>query len=105
MKIIVDFLPLLVFFVAFKLQGIFVACGATMVATVLQFVYLIHTDAKISKLQIFGLVLLLLLGGGTLLFHDQRFLFWKATIADGVFAAAMLLSLFVGAKKIGRDVC
>ena len=97
-KIFVDFMPLLVFFIAFKLQGIFVACAATMLATVVQFLYLRHINAKISKLQIFGLALILLLGAGTLLFHDQRFLFWKATIADGVFAGAMLVSLLVGSK-------
>ena len=103
-KFVVDFFPLLVFFIAFKLKGIFVATGAVMVATTIQFAYLRIKGAKISGLQIFSLVLIVCLGGGTLLFQDERFLFWKPTIANTALAVAALFSLRAGSKPATQAI-
>ena len=104
MKFLVDFFPLLVFFITYKLSDIFAATAAVMIATAIQFAYLRIRGTKISGLQIFSLVLIVVLGGGTLLFKDQRFLFWKPTIANGVLAAAAWLSLRVGSKPATQAI-
>ena len=98
MKLLVDFLPLLLFYAAYKLQDIFFATGVLIVASAVQFLYLRMTGGKISPLQIFSLVLIVLLGGGALLFHDVRFLMWKPTLANLVFAIAIAFTL-TGKRK------
>lgn len=98
MKLLVDFLPLLMFYIAYKLQDIFFATGVLIVSSAVQFLYLRMTGGKISPLQIFSLVLVVLLGGGALAFHDVRFLLWKPTLANLVFAIAIAFTLTGGRK-------
>ena len=45
MKLLIDFFPIILFFVAFKFWGIYVATGVAIAATVLQIAYLRYKHA------------------------------------------------------------
>ena len=46
MKVLMDFLPIVLFFIAFKLAGIYVATGVAMAATLLQIGWLYFKHGK-----------------------------------------------------------
>lgn len=92
MKQLFDFIPLLVFFALYKLYDIYVATGALMVVTVLQMAFIWFRHRKLEKTQWLTLLLILVFGGFTLLFHDDVFIKWKVTVINLLFAGALLIS-------------
>jgi len=94
MKLLLDFLPILLFFVAFKLAGIYVATGVLMAATTVQMAIVYATHRKLEAMQKATLVLILLFGSLTLLLHDDRFIKWKPTVLYGAMALALAVALW-----------
>ena len=72
MKFLVDFFPIALFFVTFKLAGIYVATGVAIAATLLQIGWLYFRNGKVEAMQWVSLVIIVLFGGATLLFHDDN---------------------------------
>ena len=66
MKILLDFLPIAVFFVAFKLFDIWVATGVAIAATVIQIAWLRWSTGKVEPMQWLSLGVIVLFGGATL---------------------------------------
>jgi intracellular septation protein len=100
MKIFFDFLPVLLFFVAYKFYGIFVATAVAIVASVAQIAFLWVKHRRLENMHLVTLALVVLLGGATLLFHDETFIKWKPTAVNWLFALVFLASEFVGKKNI-----
>jgi len=105
MKFFVDFFPVLAFFIAFYLPGdreqaIYVATAAAIVASTLQIAGLWLLKHKIQNMHIITFLLILLLGGATLLLHDKTFIKWKPTAVNWLFAVAFLGSQFIGEKPL-----
>ena len=105
MKFLVDFLPVLAFFIAFYLPGdreqaIYVATAAAIIASAIQIAGLWLQKHKVEKMHIITFLLILLLGGATLLLHDKTFIKWKPTAVNWLFALVFLGSQFVGEKPI-----
>jgi intracellular septation protein len=100
MQVLVDFFPIIIFFAAFKLYGIYVATGAVIVAMALQIAFQWLRERKVSKMLLTSGVLVLLFGSATLLLRDPIFIQWKPTIVYALFAAAFLGSRFVGSKTL-----
>jgi intracellular septation protein len=100
MAALLDFLPLIVFFAAFKWQGIFVATGALIVATLAVTAYTWITQRTVSKLALAGAGIALVLGGATLLLRDEQYVKLKATVVWWLFAAAFLASNWIGEKPL-----
>lgn len=94
MKQLLDFLPLVVFFVFYKLYDIFVASGALIVATALALVASWLLYRKLEKMTIVTFVLVAVFGTLTLVFHNDEFIKWKVTVIYTLFAAALLYSQF-----------
>ncbi|QGY57982.1 septation protein A [Pantoea agglomerans] len=92
MKQLLDFLPLVVFFIFYKLYDIFVASGALIVATGLALVVSWVLYRKLEKMTIFTFVLVAIFGTLTLVFHNDEFIKWKVTVIYSLFAAALLYS-------------
>jgi len=92
MKQLLDFLPLVVFFIFYKLYDIFVASGALIVATGLALVVSWVLYRKLEKMTIFTFVLVAVFGTLTLVFHNDEFIKWKVTVIYSLFAAALLYS-------------
>ena len=80
MKFLVEFLPLILFFVAFKWQGIYVATATAIVAAVLQFAWFRLRGRPITTMQWLSLGIIVVFGGATLLLQDDRFIRWKPTV-------------------------
>jgi len=100
MKFLFDFLPVLLFFVAYKLAGIYVATGVAIAAAVLQsaFVYIKHR--RLERMQWLVLVLIVVLGGLTLVFRNPDFIKWKPTLVNWGFGLVFLGSELIGNKNL-----
>ena len=90
MKLLLDFFPIILFFVAFKVWGIYAATGVAIVATVVQIVYLRMKTGKVEPMQWISLAVIVLFGGATLLAHDENFIKWKPTVLYWLMGAALL---------------
>ena len=99
MKLLFDFLPVLLFFAAFKLFDIYVATGVAIAAGLGQILWLKLRGKKIETMHVTTAALLVVFGGMTLLLRDETFIKWKPTILDWLFAAAFLGSRFIGSRK------
>ena len=100
MKLLYDFFPLLLFFVAFSLYDIYVATAAAMVATLLQVIWHRYRTQRFEKLHLITLGVLLIFGGMTLLFKDDTFIRWKPTVVYAVLAALIFASQFASDRTL-----
>jgi len=100
MKIFIDFIPIFLFFIAYKMYDIYVATAVIIVASIVQVGLFWIKNRRVEKMHIVTLVLVLLLGGATLLLHDPNFIYWKPTIVNWAFAIAFLGSQFIGKKNL-----
>lgn len=100
MKLLFDFFPVLLFFIAFKLFDIYVATGVAIAASIAQVIAYWFKHRKIENMHIITLILMLILGGATLFLHDPTFIKWKPT---GIYWASAIIffgSAFIGKKTI-----
>ncbi|HID45023.1 MAG TPA: septation protein A [Chromatiaceae bacterium] len=103
MKLITDFLPVIIFFVAYKMWGMYAATGAFIAATLIQIGWSYYTHKKVETLQWVTLGLVLVFGGLTLALHDPVFFKWKPTVVNWLFAIAFLGSgLFMQRSLLQR---
>lgn len=100
MKQLLDFLPLIVFFVFYKFYDIFVASGALIVATAIALVYSWYKFRKLEKMTLVTFVLVAVFGGLTIYFHNSEFIKWKVTIIYALFAGALLIGQWVLKKPL-----
>lgn len=90
MKLLMDLFPIALFFVAFKLAGIYVATGVAMVATLVQIAWLHFKYGKVEPMQWISLGIITLFGGATLLTHNDTFIKWKPTILFWLMAGILI---------------
>jgi len=100
MKFLSDFFPILLFFIAYKLEGIYTATAVAIIASAVQVAYFQIRYKKVEKMQWVTLWLLIFFGGLTLAFRDPDFIKWKPTVVNWLFAAAFLGSQFIGNKTL-----
>lgn len=93
LSLAIDFAPLLVFFLANRIGGIFVATAAFMVATIAAAMVSRVLTGQVSMLLAFNSVMILIFGGLTLWLHDQLFIKIKPTIDYGLFAGILFFSV------------
>ena len=91
MKLLFELLPLILFFIAFKWQGIYVATGVAIAAAVLQFAWMKLRGRTISTMQWISLGVIVVFGGATLLLQDDRFIRWKPTVLYWACAGTLLV--------------
>jgi len=100
-KIIYEFFPIAVFFVVYKATAdIFTATLVLIITSVLQVSYEWFKFKKVEKPRLIGVILIVVLGGSTVLFHDDVFIKWKVTIINYLFALILFASYFIGQKTI-----
>lgn len=93
MQLLFDFLPVIAFFVAYKLANIYVATLVIIVATVLQVSIHWLRTRRVNPMHLVSAGLVLVFGGLTLAIRDAVFIMWKPTVVNWLFAAAFLASL------------
>ena len=101
-NIIIDFVPVLLFFMAFKIYGIYVATTVGIVATALQVIVTRLIRRRFDKQQVVTLVIFVLFGGMTLYFHNPIFVKWKPSIIFWVFGIVFFCSQFIGVKPLAQ---
>lgn len=100
MKLLYDFFPIFLFFVAYKLYGIYAATATAIIATVLQVGLFWLKNRRVEKMHIITLAIVIVFGGATLLLRDPVFIKWKPTVAYWLFALTFLGSQFIGDRCI-----
>lgn len=90
MKFLFDLFPVILFFVAFKFAGIYVATGVAIAATFGQIGWVWHRHRKVDPMLWVSLVIVSVFGGATLLLHDETFIKWKPTVLYWLFATTLL---------------
>lgn len=100
MKLLFDYFPIICFFIAYKLYGVYVATTVTMGACVLQNLLYWLKHKLFEKLHVITLMSVLILGGFTLFFHNVIFIKWKPTIIYWIFAAILLFSQCVTRRNL-----
>jgi len=98
MKPLLEFFPIILFFVAYKLYDIYIATAVVIAATVIQVLTYWLLYRKVETLQWITLLLILVMGGATLYLQDEQFIKWKLTIIEWLFGGAFLVSQFIGEK-------
>ncbi|HAB91019.1 MAG TPA: septation protein A [Pseudomonas sp.] len=118
MKQFIDFIPLLLFFIVFKLEprdielaghvisfgGIFSATAILVISSVLVYGSLFLAHRRLEKNQWITLVGCLFFGGLTLAFHSETFLKWKAPVVNWLFALGFAGSHFIGEQPLIKRV-
>ncbi|NOZ53524.1 MAG: septation protein A [Gammaproteobacteria bacterium] len=100
MKLLVDFFPILLFFLAYKLYGIYTATVVAIVASFVQVGWYWFKHKRFENTHLITLAIILVFGGATLLLQDELFIKWKPTVLNWVFGIAFLASNFIGKKTI-----
>jgi len=89
-KPILDFLPLAVFFGAYKVFGLFAATAALMCVTALVSLVIYILERRIAPVPLLTAAIVGIFGGLTLWLHDETFIKIKPTLINLIFAAILL---------------
>lgn len=126
MKFLFDFLPVVLFFIAYKFFGdlppvvidwanqipgvslqqdnhkhaIIFATLVIIIATIIQNIVHWLMYKRLEKMHLISLVILLIFGSMTVVSRDPDFIKWKVTIFNWIFAAVILGSLYIGEKTL-----
>ena len=101
MKLLLDFLPVIIFFIVYKsTDDIILATAVLIPATLLQMLYTWIKTRKVEMIQLVTLGMVIVLGGATVIFQDKTFIQWKPTVVTWLFAVAFLGSQYIGDKTI-----
>ncbi|CAM2953802.1 septation protein A [Vibrio rarus] len=96
MKPLFDFVPLIIFFILYKMYDIYMATGALVVATSIQLILTFLILKKVEKVQVITFIVVTIFGGLTLLLHDENFIKWKVTIIYSLFALGLTMTQLTG---------
>lgn len=94
-KAATDFGPLLIFFVAFYTQGIMVATGAIIVATIIALGVSYGIERKIAPMPLVSGILITVFGGVTLILNDPIYLIYKTTFFYALAAGTLTVGLLL----------
>ena len=89
MKFLFDLLPVVLFFVAFKLADIYIATAVAIATTVLQVAWLKLRRQRVPGMLWASLGIIVVFGGATLLLQDETFIKWKPTVLYWLFGAVL----------------
>lgn len=102
MKIFFDILPIIIFFIAFKFFGIFIATAIAMLSSLLQIFIIWRKKGRVDLFYLLISGLILGLGTLTLIFHNELFFKWKPTAVSWTLGAFLLLSDLLGKKNFSQ---
>jgi intracellular septation protein len=102
MKLLFDLFPVILFFVAYKVAGIYIATGVAIAATVAQIAWVKLRHGKVDKMLWVSFGIIAVMGGATLLFHNPTFIKWKPTVLYWAFAAALVGAEFLFNRNLIR---
>jgi intracellular septation protein len=89
MKFLFDLLPVVLFFVAFKLADIYTATAVAIATSVLQVAWLKLRRQRVPGMLWASLGIIVVFGGATLLLQDETFIKWKPTVLYWLFGTVL----------------
>ncbi|OOF73340.1 septation protein A [Rodentibacter caecimuris] len=109
MKQLLEFIPLILFFITYRLSGVRDAAIVLVVATILQMVILKWKYGAIEKQQKIMASAVVFFGLLTAYFNELRYLQWKVTIVNALFAIILLVAQFqfkipLVKKLLGKEI-
>ncbi|WP_449412828.1 septation protein A [Pandoraea soli] len=102
MKFFFDLLPVILFFVAFKFAGIYVATGIAIATTIGQVLWMWLRHRKVEPMQWVSLAIIVVFGGATMLLHDETFIKWKPTALYWLFSITLFVAELIFDKNLIR---
>jgi intracellular septation protein len=100
MKFLFDLFPVFLFFVAFKVAGIYAATAVAIVATIVQVAWMKLRKQRVPPMLWASLGIIVVFGGATLVLQDETFIKWKPTVLYWLFGVV----LTVGATVFHRNL-
>lgn len=114
MKQLLEFLPLVLFFGAYQMDGeivtvgswsytfdgIFSATAVLMISSVIVWLLASALSRQNERRLMWMAIAVVVFGAATLILRDQRFIQWKPTVFNWVLAAVFLGSQFVGERNL-----
>ena len=100
MQALTEFAPLLAFFVAYYLRGLYVATAVLMVAMLVLLAADWLRTRRIPAMHALSTVLVVIFGGATLLLHNKLFIQWKPTVFFWLASLAFLGSFWIGERTL-----
>jgi len=102
MKFLFDIFPVLLFFLAFKIWGIYPATAVAIGATFVQVGWSWARHRKVDNMLWVSLAIILVFGGATLWLQDETFIKWKPTVLYWLFGSILLGSDLLFSKNLIR---
>ena len=102
MQVLVEFAPVVAFFVTYSLRGLYAATAVLMVAMLALLAFDLLWQRRIPPLHALSALLVLLLGGATLLLHDRLFIQWKPTVLFWLVSAGFIASFWIGERTLAQ---
>ncbi|TDR33116.1 septation protein A [Hydromonas duriensis] len=101
MKALIDFFPIVLFFLSYKLTNdMFLATGVAMASTAVQMLLMKWKKIPIQIMHWMSLVLIVVLGSMSIYFHETIFLKWKFSVLEWTMGAAILIGQYVFNKNM-----
>ena len=104
LKILFDFFPIILFFIVFKVAGIYAATAVTIAATFAQIGWVWFKHRKVEPMLWLSLGVVVIFGGATLLFHNDTFIKWKPTVLYWLFAIILAGAQLLQGKNLMRSL-
>ncbi|MEM6987204.1 MAG: inner membrane-spanning protein YciB [Pseudomonadota bacterium] len=99
MKLLYDFLPIVLFFAAYNFYGIYVATAVAIVASLVMVTVGWLKNRHVERMHLVSLVVITVMGGLTLWLQDKAFVMWKPTLINWLFAV-----VFAGTAVFGKPL-
>jgi len=100
MQALLEFAPLVAFFVAYRVSGLYAATAVLMVAMAILLIVDYVRLRRVPAMHALSAVLVFLFGTATLVLHDLRFIQWKPTVFFWLAAVAFLGSQWIGKQTL-----
>jgi len=100
MKFLLDFGPIILFFIVYKFYGLYAAIYAMIASTFVQIMYTRASTGKFVTSQVLTFALLVVFGGISIILRDPAFVMWKVSVLYVVFATVLIASNYVGSKTL-----
>jgi intracellular septation protein len=104
MKFLFDIFPVVLFFVAFKVKGIYFATAVAIAATLAQVGWVWVRRRRVEPMLWASFAIIVIFGGATLVLQNETFIKWKPTVLYWLFALTLAGAESFAGKNLMRTM-